>query len=125
MIQAESWTLCYKARGELLVSSRTKRTHRDDEVKVMRRGSHGTDVTILPGPERAEASVVLPQLSRGKKLEVSVQRATTRFSPGRWLYRLFENAFLPQDYPNSVPPDYASFQLWDTLQGFCSYVRGK
>jgi hypothetical protein len=124
----QSWALVYKARGELLVSSsRTKRTavtHRDDEVKVIRRGSHDNDVAIIPGPERAEATVLPHELHRAGKLEVSVQRATSRFSPGRWLYRLFENAFLPQDYPNSVPCDYASFQLWDTLQGFCSYVRG-
>jgi len=39
------------------------------------------------------------------------------------LYRLFAAAFLPQGYPDSVPADYSAFQLWDTVQGFCSYVR--
>eukprot|EP00951_Prasinocladus_malaysianus_P050004 scaffold675891_cov60-Prasinocladus_malaysianus.AAC.1 len=32
--------------------------------------------------------------------------------------------FLPKGYPDSVSPDYAAFQLWDTGQALCSYVRG-
>lgn len=33
-------------------------------------------------------------------------------------------AFLPAGYPFSVTPDYLSFQIWDTVQAICSYVRG-
>jgi hypothetical protein len=33
-------------------------------------------------------------------------------------------AFLPAGWPSSVSPDYASFQVLDTLQGVSSYVRG-
>ncbi|KAL3158045.1 hypothetical protein ABBQ32_011654 [Trebouxia sp. C0010 RCD-2024] len=33
-------------------------------------------------------------------------------------------AFLPEGYPGSVTADYASFQLWDSIQAVCSYVRG-
>ena len=33
-------------------------------------------------------------------------------------------AFLPEGYPDSVAPEYLAFQLWDTTQATCSYVRG-
>jgi len=33
-------------------------------------------------------------------------------------------AFLPSGYPTSVTADYLPFQIWDTIQGLSSYVRG-
>ncbi|MEW5306050.1 MAG: hypothetical protein WDW36_008550 [Sanguina aurantia] len=41
-----------------------------------------------------------------------------------WCQQFFTKTFLPEGYPNSVTPDYLSFQLWDTLQALCSYIRG-
>jgi hypothetical protein len=35
----------------------------------------------------------------------------------------FSWLFLPQGYPESVSEDYVSYQLWDTLQGFCGYLK--
>uniref|UniRef100_A0A1X7VCD9 Uncharacterized protein n=2 Tax=Amphimedon queenslandica TaxID=400682 RepID=A0A1X7VCD9_AMPQE len=35
-----------------------------------------------------------------------------------------KEVFLPQGYPNSVSEDYLQYQLWDTLQAFCSYITG-
>lgn len=32
--------------------------------------------------------------------------------------------FLPEGYPESVPPDYLPYQFWDSIQALCSYVRG-
>lgn len=32
--------------------------------------------------------------------------------------------FLPEGYPDSVAPEYAEFQMFDSLQAFCSYLRG-
>ena len=32
--------------------------------------------------------------------------------------------FLPRGYPESVSDDYLLYQLWDTLQGFCGYLKG-
>ena len=32
--------------------------------------------------------------------------------------------FLPEDYPHSVTPDYLNFQIWDSIQALCSYLRG-
>ena len=31
---------------------------------------------------------------------------------------------LPAGYPGSVTSDYMPFQLWDSVQGLCSYIRG-
>lgn len=41
------------------------------------------------------------------------------------LYRLFKSLFLPQGYPDSVSEDYIHYQLWDTIQAFCSTINGK
>jgi hypothetical protein len=30
--------------------------------------------------------------------------------------------FLPQGYPDTVSSDYLHYQLWDTLQAFCSSI---
>ncbi|XP_047136240.1 RUS family member 1 isoform X1 [Hydra vulgaris] len=37
---------------------------------------------------------------------------------------LFQNVFLPQGFPESVSEDYLRYQLWDTLQAFCSSITG-
>ncbi|EDV29139.1 uncharacterized protein TRIADDRAFT_19061, partial [Trichoplax adhaerens] len=34
------------------------------------------------------------------------------------------SVFLPQGYPESVSGDYLTYQLWDTLQAFCSSITG-
>ena len=31
---------------------------------------------------------------------------------------------LPEGYPHTVTEDYLEFQIWDTLQAVCSYLRG-
>lgn len=33
-------------------------------------------------------------------------------------------ALLPVNYPHSVRPEYLEYQLHDTLQALCSYLRG-
>lgn len=40
------------------------------------------------------------------------------------LFRLLQNIFLPKGYPDSVSDDYAAYQIWDTLQAFCSTICG-
>uniref|UniRef100_A0AAV1UBT8 Uncharacterized protein n=1 Tax=Peronospora matthiolae TaxID=2874970 RepID=A0AAV1UBT8_9STRA len=40
------------------------------------------------------------------------------------LSRELQEMFLPAGYPDSVSEDYVSFQLWDTIQAMCSYLRG-
>jgi len=38
--------------------------------------------------------------------------------------KAFASLLLPAGYPNTVTPDYLEFQLWDTIQAACSYLRG-
>lgn len=37
---------------------------------------------------------------------------------------LFLDMFMPRGYPQSVSPDYISYQFWDTVQAFASSVNG-
>ena len=32
--------------------------------------------------------------------------------------------FLPFGYPDSVAEEYSEFQIWDTVQALCTYLRG-
>lgn len=36
----------------------------------------------------------------------------------------FKEIILPYGYPDSVSSDYFEYQLWDTLQAFCSTITG-
>ncbi|XP_068750402.1 RUS family member 1-like [Montipora capricornis] len=38
--------------------------------------------------------------------------------------QFFKSAFLPQGYPESVSKDYLEYQVWDTMQAFCSSITG-
>ncbi|KAI8506093.1 hypothetical protein Bbelb_164460 [Branchiostoma belcheri] len=38
--------------------------------------------------------------------------------------QFFRSVFLPQGYPESVSDDYLSYQIWDTVQAFCSSITG-
>lgn len=40
------------------------------------------------------------------------------------LVRLFQRIFLPHGYPDSVSRDYIRYQIWDTVQAFCSTITG-
>lgn len=40
------------------------------------------------------------------------------------LYRMLCQVFLPHGYPDSVSADYTSYQIWDTVQAFCSTISG-
>lgn len=42
----------------------------------------------------------------------------------RFVINLFRTTFLPAGYPESVPPEYLQFQIWNTIQDLCSYLRG-
>jgi len=39
-------------------------------------------------------------------------------------HRIFVDLFLPLGYPQSVGPSYLSYQIYDSVQGICSYLRG-
>ncbi|XP_072163272.1 RUS family member 1-like [Diadema setosum] len=40
------------------------------------------------------------------------------------VFQLFRTVFLPQGYPDSVSRDYMQYQIWDTIQAFCSSISG-
>lgn len=40
------------------------------------------------------------------------------------LSSFFKEILLPYGYPESVSEDYLEYQLWDTLQAFCSTIIG-
>lgn len=61
-------------------------------------------------------------------VRVPLTRVTTEEKPliseNFALYKIFKNLFLPQGYPDSVSEDYIRYQLWDTIQAFCSTING-
>ena len=50
------------------------------------------------------------------------QRGTSSFAGTAAGYA--RAVFLPDGYPQSVSDDYMPYQLWDTLQAFCSTITG-
>jgi len=55
------------------------------------------------------------------------RQATTRSSARNVLAKprqICRDLFLPVGYPQSVRPEYMSYQVYDSLQGLCSYLRG-
>ncbi|KAI9355358.1 DUF647 family protein [Zopfochytrium polystomum] len=49
---------------------------------------------------------------------------STPSSGARSLAQFLREAFLPQGFPESVRPDYVPYQIFDTLQAFCSNITG-
>ena len=48
----------------------------------------------------------------------------SRTSISALFYSFFQEVFLPQGFPESVSSDYVTYQIWDTLQAFCSSITG-
>jgi hypothetical protein len=44
--------------------------------------------------------------------------------PAGALFARLQSTFLPEGYPDSVAPEYTTYQCWDTVQALCSYLRG-
>ena len=59
--------------------------------------------------------------SRGALTPVT---SKTKNSASSLFYSFFQQVFLPQGFPDSVSADYVQYQLWDTLQAFCSSITG-
>ena len=38
----------------------------------------------------------------------------------RWLW----GTLVPVGYPETVAEEYVTYQVWDSIQGLCSYLRG-
>ncbi|XP_011178425.1 RUS family member 1 [Zeugodacus cucurbitae] len=75
-------------------------------------GTKGEEVLyITPADQNSIVRVPL----RGEKLLIQ-----EKF----FLFRILQKIFLPKGYPDSVSEDYASYQVWDTIQAFCSTICG-
>eukprot|EP00049_Salpingoeca_infusionum_P010877 m.187334 g.187334 ORF g.187334 m.187334 type:complete len:454 (+) comp14773_c0_seq14:108-1469(+) len=62
-----------------------------------------------------------------KQVESSIRMGMEALQPQLWLSSLvtfLSAVFLPEGYPSSVSDDYAAYQVWDTLQAFCSSIMG-
>lgn len=72
--------------------------------------------------------VDLRQRRQSERVAVSpVEKRSTRRREKRRRWLLFdfvERTFLPSGYPRSVSREYFEYQVWDSVQGLCSYVRG-
>lgn len=58
---------------------------------------------------------------------VRVQLKSDRPPPtgtGNPVGRFLSQIFLPHGYPDSVSSDYTRYQVWDTVQAFCSTISG-
>eukprot|EP00668_Euglena_longa_P041605 GGOE01054777.1.p1 GENE.GGOE01054777.1~~GGOE01054777.1.p1 ORF type:complete len:426 (+),score=118.49 GGOE01054777.1:53-1330(+) len=53
------------------------------------------------------------------KLPIAVTHAS-----GNVAVRAVRSLLLPEGFPHSVTEDYLEFQIWDTVQAVCSYLRG-
>ena len=53
----------------------------------------------------------------------SIQKTSSSYSNLTSIKMIFCNTFLPVNYPHSVKPEYLSYQIWDSLQALCSYIR--
>ena len=40
------------------------------------------------------------------------------------LQTVIKSIFLPRGYPATVTPDYTNYQIWDSVQAFCSTING-
>jgi hypothetical protein len=47
----------------------------------------------------------------------------SRIYLSRSVFRVLKRTFLPIGYPASVRKEYLEYQLWDSIQGLCSYLR--
>ena len=55
------------------------------------------------------------------------QGQTKQFQQSSWFHCIgvfLESLLLPEGFPDSVRPEYAEFQFWDSVQALCSYLRG-
>ena len=79
-------------------------------------------------PTRGGASPTRPRFyeyAPGSREAVALFRGPKRFAlHSRLRVRSLFAPLLPAGYPDSVTPDYLPFQLWDSVQGLCSYIRG-
>jgi hypothetical protein len=83
-------------------------------------GDHHDEVSECNGEQRDAWKGKL----RWKAVVPEQSLAASSISLGKGIWQLFKETFLPAGYPNSVRPEYLEYQMWDSLQGISSYLRG-
>nr|CAD7256883.1 unnamed protein product [Timema shepardi] len=73
-------------------------------------------------PEAISDEEETPEQNSLVKIDTSVVAVQRSFIKS--IYFLFREVFLPQGYPDSVSDDYFHYQVWDTVQAFCSTITG-
>lgn len=61
----------------------------------------------------------------GQQRVIRVPLIDDRVRKDFFLFRILKNLFLPKGYPDSVSDDYMNYQIWDTVQAFCSTIAGE
>lgn len=49
---------------------------------------------------------------------------TLKIYGSQTMFLIFQRIFLPVGYPHSVRDEYLEYQMYDSIQGVCSYLRG-
>ena len=103
-------------------TSTTAETETTQQVSIHEYSSVTSSITTLTAGVGATLAPQKPAASpAASSLVVAKNRALSALST---VHAGFSSAFLPQGYPASVSSDYLSYQVWDTVQAFCSYVTG-
>ncbi|XP_045473543.1 RUS family member 1 [Harmonia axyridis] len=58
------------------------------------------------------------------RIERVVPKPSFGWNIGSFFLNFFKEILLPHGYPDSVSNDYFEYQVWDTLQAFCSTITG-
>ena len=83
---------------------------------ITERSNLGNSENKLLFTEHGQRYIPYTGKSEGRMLVWSVAVRTIR--------DVFVSSFLPVGWPYSVTSDYLMYQLYDSLQGLCSYIRG-
>mmetsp|Transcript_30668 Transcript_30668/g.67366 ORF Transcript_30668/g.67366 Transcript_30668/m.67366 type:complete len:284 (+) Transcript_30668:81-932(+) len=88
----------------------------DDSTMSSTNGTIGTSRPSSMFPQRRSSSVMSMSTAEWKR----ALRYRFVMAP----QRIFVNLFLPIGYPHSTGEGYLAYQVYDSLQGICSYLRG-
>lgn len=67
---------------------------------------------------------LLMQYGFGQKINEESQKGPQRILPWKQAIEiLIRKIFIPSGYPESIPPEYITFQKWNLIQDFCSHLR--
>ncbi|KAL3269198.1 hypothetical protein HHI36_008280 [Cryptolaemus montrouzieri] len=74
--------------------------------------------------EHNSSHVVQYRKKEPLRIERVIPSSTISSSIYASIINFFQEVLLPHGYPDSVSSDYFEYQIWDTLQAFCSTITG-